>query len=106
MQLTADAMRRLILVAVATATLALSSLVALPARAQPSGYAAEIAMIDIAGRWVTLKASMGQQAMRVASGVPLQAFKPGDKVLVTFGQEGNESVIARLEKIKPRADTE
>jgi hypothetical protein len=31
---------------------------------------------------------MGQQTLRVASGVALDALKLGDKVLVTFGQEG------------------
>jgi hypothetical protein len=49
---------------------------------------------------VTLKASMGQQTMRVASGVALDAFKPGDRVLVTFGLDGTDSVIASIEVLK------
>jgi Cu/Ag efflux protein CusF len=69
---------------------------ALPAQ-QAGGYAAEIAKIEIAEKRMTLKASMGQLTVRVAPGVALQAFKPGDKVLVTFGQEGAEPIVTRIE---------
>jgi Cu/Ag efflux protein CusF len=71
------------------------------ALAQASGYSAEIAKIDLSEKQVTLKASMGQQTVRVASGVALDALKPGDKVLVTFGQEGTEPVITKIVVIKP-----
>jgi Cu/Ag efflux protein CusF len=85
----------------AAAVLASWLLGALPARAQARGYAAEIANIDLAEKRVTLKASMGQQTMRVAAGVALDALKRGDKVLVTFGQEGGESVIVDIEIVRP-----
>lgn len=49
---------------------------------------------------MTLKTSMGQQTMPVASGAALDAFKPGDRVLVTFGQDGTESVITSIEVVK------
>jgi Cu/Ag efflux protein CusF len=87
-------------VAVAAVLLLLSAGVG-PALAQASGYSAEIAKIDMSEKRVTLKASMGQQTMRVASGVALDMFKPGDKVLVTFGQEGTESVITKIVVAKP-----
>jgi Cu/Ag efflux protein CusF len=92
---------RFALTAMAKVTLALSLLCAMPTRAQARGYAAEIAKIDLAEKRVTLKASMGQQTMRVAAGVALDALKPGDKVLVTFGQEGTESVIVGIEIVRP-----
>ncbi len=86
--------------AVTTAAgLALSLLGGMPARAQATGYAAEIAKIDVAERRVTLKASMGQQTLRVAARVVLDALKPGDKVLITFGQERSEAVITRIEVV-------
>lgn len=83
----------------AAALLALSPLGA--PHAQASGYAAEIAKIQIAERQLTLKASMGQQTVRVAPGVAIEALKPGDKVLITFGQDGVEPVITRIEVVKP-----
>lgn len=43
---------------------------------------------------------MGQQTLRVAPGVALDALKPGDKVLLTFGQDGNESIITSIEAIR------
>jgi Cu/Ag efflux protein CusF len=95
--------RSLVIAAVAAAvpTLALMSISATPALAQASGYAAEIAEIDVAGKRITLKASMGQQTMRVAPGVALDTLAPGDKVLITFGQDGNEAIITRIVKVKP-----
>lgn len=93
--------RRLVAAATATALLFLSSAGATPTLAQSSGYAAEIAKIDLAQRRVTLKASMGQESMRVAAGVALDALKPGDKVRVRFGQQGTEAVITRIEVVKP-----
>jgi hypothetical protein len=42
---------------------------------------------------LTLKASIGQQTLRVMPTVALESFKPGDKVLITFGQIGEETVI-------------
>lgn len=80
---------------------AAAALPAMPARSQASGYAAEIANIDPADRRLTLKGSMGQLTVRVAAGVALDAFKPGDKVLVTFGQDGTEPVITRIELARP-----
>lgn len=84
--------------ATAVVMLALVSMAAAPARAQVSLFSAEIAQIDLAERRLTLKASMGQQTMRVAAGVALEAFKPGDKVLLTFGQDGTESIITGIER--------
>jgi Cu/Ag efflux protein CusF len=78
---------------------AATALLAMPAWGQPGGYAAEIAKIDPADRRVTLKGSMGQLVVRVAAGVALDAFKPGDKVRVTFGQDGTEPVITRIELV-------
>jgi Cu/Ag efflux protein CusF len=69
--------------------------------AQAGGYRAEIAQVDLAEKRVTLKASMGQETMRVAPSVPLQSFKIGDKVVVTFGQKGREPLITRMELVKP-----
>ena len=91
------------LIAAATVAALLALLLAgvTPARAQAGKFSAEITKIEIAENRVTLKASMGHQSLRVAPGVALDAFKPGDKVLVTFGQAGTESVIASLEVIKP-----
>jgi Cu/Ag efflux protein CusF len=63
---------------------------------QVSGYAAEIATIDLAERRLTLKASMGETTVRVAKSVALEALKPGDKVRVTFGQVRSEPVITRV----------
>jgi Cu/Ag efflux protein CusF len=76
---------------------AAAALLAAPASAQSSGYAAAIATIDPGERRITLKGSMGQLTVRVAAGVALEGFKPGNKVLVTFGQEGTEPVITRME---------
>jgi hypothetical protein len=75
-----------------------AALLAMPARGQASGYAAEIAKIDPANRRVTLKASMGQVTVRVSAAVVLDALNPGDKVLVTFGQDGTEPVTTRIER--------
>ncbi len=68
---------------------------------QAGGYRAEIAQVDLAEKRVTLKASMGQETMRVAPAVPLHTFKIGDKVVVTFGQKGDEPLITRMERVKP-----
>jgi Cu/Ag efflux protein CusF len=87
--------------AMASALLLLSWRAAAPAHAQgASRYAAEIARVDVAERRITLKASMGQHTMRVAAGVALDTLKPGDKVLLTFGLEGTESVITEIEVAK------
>jgi Cu/Ag efflux protein CusF len=94
-------LRTLAVSAGAAALLALAALGMAPAGAQASGYRAEITKIETDEQRVTLKASMGQQSLRVAPGVVLDAFKPGDKVLVTFGQDGAESIIIRIELIKP-----
>jgi Cu/Ag efflux protein CusF len=69
--------------------------------AQARGYSVEIASIDAPKRQVTFKASMGQQTMRAAPKVALDAFKPGDKVLLEFGQEGAEAVIVSIVVNKP-----
>lgn len=69
-----------------------------PAAHQSGGYSAEITKIDIAEKRMTLKASMGQLTVRVAPAVALHNFKPGDKVLVTFGQEGSEPIVTRIER--------
>jgi Cu/Ag efflux protein CusF len=98
---TPQSFRPLIAAATVAAVLLLSSACVRPALAQASGYSAEIAKIDISDKQVTLKASMGQQTLRVASGVALDALKPGDKVLVTFGQEGAEPVITKIVVVKP-----
>lgn len=92
--------RALVVAVAAAAMFALCLVGAVPALAQASRFSAEIAQIDIAEKRVTLKASMGQQTMRVAPGVALDAFKPGDKVLVTFGQDGTEAVITSIEAVK------
>lgn len=81
--------------------LALSSLGARPSLAQASRYSAEISTIDKAEKRLTLKASMGQLTVRVAAAVALDAFKPGDKVWVTFGQNGTEPLITSLEIVQP-----
>lgn len=78
----------------------LASLGTAPAPAQASRLSAEIAKIEPAERRVTSKASMGPQTLRVAPGGALDALEPGDKVLLTFGQDGNESIITRIEVIK------
>jgi Cu/Ag efflux protein CusF len=88
--------RRSLVVAGAAAPLFFAT----PARGQAGGYAAEIANIEPTERRVTLKGSMGQLTVRVTAGVVLDAFKPGDKVLVTFGQDGTEPVITRIELAK------
>jgi Cu/Ag efflux protein CusF len=93
--------RTLVHAATMAAVLVLSPLGSQQALAQGSGYAAEIAKIDLPNKQLTLKASMGQQTMRVASSVRLDAFQPGDKVLITFGQEGTESVITKIVVVKP-----
>lgn len=72
-----------------------------PALAQASRFWAEIVKIELVERKLTLKASMGQQTLRVAPGVALHEFKAGDKVLLTFGQDGNESIITSIEVVKP-----
>lgn len=94
------AIQTFVVAAAIAAVLAVSSLGAERALAQASKFSAEIANIDVAHRRVTLKASMGQQTMRVASGVALDAFKPGDRVLVTFGLDGTESVITGIEAVE------
>jgi Cu/Ag efflux protein CusF len=88
------------LAATVAAVLALAPVGTTPALAQASRFSAEITNIEIAEKRVTLKASMGQQTLRVAPGVALDAFKPGDKVLITFGQDGTESIITSIEVIK------
>jgi Cu/Ag efflux protein CusF len=93
--------RRPLAVAASAAVFALSAFSALPALAKAAGYAAEIAKIELPERRVTFKASMGQQTMRVAPRVVLTALHPGDKVRLTFGQKGSESVITRIELVKP-----
>ncbi len=65
------------------------------------GYRAEIVRIDVSGRRLTLKASMGQQTLRVAPGVAIDAIEPGDKVLLGFGTVGSESVVTRIERNPP-----
>jgi len=87
-------------VAAVAAVLAFSPAGAKQAIAQQSRFSAEITNIEIAETRVTLKASMGQQTLRVAPGVALDAFKPGDKVLVTFGQAGTEPIITSIELVK------
>jgi Cu/Ag efflux protein CusF len=93
---TAHVCRRRFVAGAVSPGLALSSFGAPRARAQASGYAAEIAGIDVAARRVSLKGSMGQLTVRVAAGVALDALKPGDKVLVTFGRDGTEPVITQI----------
>ena len=93
---------RPILVAIAAAML----LAHLPARAappaaQPGRYAAEIAKVEASEMRVTLKGSMGQLSVRVAPDVALDALKPGDKVLISFGQATAEAVITSIEVVKP-----
>ncbi len=92
--------RALVLAAVAT-LLAASALGARPAAAQASRFAAEISTIDAAEKRVTLKSSMGQLTVRVAPAVALDGYKAGDKVWVTFGQDGTEPVLTSLEIVKP-----
>ena len=92
--------RPLVFTATLAAVLALSLVSAMPALAQASSFSVEITKIEIPEQRVTFKASMGQQTMRVASGVALDVLKLGDKVLVTFGQDGTESVISSIEVIK------
>lgn len=94
------ALRALAIAAAVAAVFALAPAGATQALAQASRFSAEIAGIEIAEKRVTLKASMGQQTLRVAPGVALEAFKPGDKVLVTFGQDGTEPIITSIELIK------
>jgi Cu/Ag efflux protein CusF len=72
-----------------------------PASAQASRFWAEVVKVEVVERRLTLKASMGQQTLRVAPGVALDALKAGDKVLLTFGQDGSESIITSIEVIKP-----
>jgi actin-like ATPase involved in cell morphogenesis len=55
----------------------------------------------VAQERVTPKASMGRQPMRAAPGVARDAFKPGGKALVTIGQGRKDSVITRIELVKP-----
>ncbi len=92
--------RSLTVAATVAAVLVLSPLGATRALAQFSKFSAEITKIEIAERRVTLKASMGQQTLRVAPGVALDTFKPGDKALITFGQEGTEPIITSIEVIE------
>lgn len=84
----------------AIATVAAAGAEGAAGSAQPAGFSAEIAKVDSLARRVTLKASMGQQALRVAAGVPLEALKPGDKVRVGFGQDAGESVITRIDILR------
>jgi Cu/Ag efflux protein CusF len=93
--------RALVVATTAAAALAWSTISATAARAQASRYAAEIATIELPEKRVTLKASMGQQTLRVGPRVVLAALKPGDKVLVTFGQEGTEAIITNIEVVRP-----
>jgi Cu/Ag efflux protein CusF len=93
-------LRPLAVTATVAAVLALAPVGATPALAQASRFSAELTKIEIAEKRVTLKASMGQQTLRVAPGVALDALKPGDKVLITFGQDGTESIITSIEVIK------
>lgn len=73
-----------------------------PALAQGSNkFAAELTKVEAAEKRVTFKASMGQQTLRVAPAVAFDALKPGDKVLLTFGVEGSESIITSIEVVKP-----
>ncbi len=88
------------LIAAAVAALTLSSPSLPCAIAQAGAYAVEIVKVDPTRKQLTFKASMGQQTMRVAPGVVLDGLKPGDKVLITFGQERKESVIARIERVE------
>lgn len=97
---TLQSLRPLVVAAAFTAALALSPVGATLALAQASKFSAEISKIEIAEKRVTLKASMGQHTLRVAPGVALDAIKPGDKVLLTFGQDGTESIITSIEVIK------
>lgn len=94
------ARRRLVVAATVVAWFALSPVGAKLALAQAGRFAAEITKIEMAERRVTLKASMGQQTLRVVPGVALDAVRPGDKVLLTFGVEGTESVITGIEVVK------
>lgn len=94
-------LRPLFAAATVATVLALPTGCATPVHTQASTYAAEITKIEMADRRVTLKASMGQLTLRVASGVALDVLKPGDKALFTFGQDGNESIITRIEIVKP-----
>ena len=82
------------------AVLALSLLSARPALAQAGKFQVELTKIELAEKRLTLKASMGELTLRVAPGVALDAFKPGDKVLITFGQDGTEPVITSIELVK------
>jgi Cu/Ag efflux protein CusF len=87
--------------AAAAALLALAAGCATAPSVQVASYSAEIAKIETTEKRVTLKASMGEQTMQVAPSVALQAFKVGDKVLITFGQDGTEPVITRIELRQP-----
>lgn len=91
-------LRALVLTLAAVLVLALMG--ATPALAQASRFSAEITKIDIVERRVTFKASMGQQTMRVAPDVALEALAPGDKVLLTFGQDGVESIITSIKVMR------
>lgn len=95
-----DARWLLVVAAAVFVLLALSPWGAGSATAQASGFAAEITKIEMAERRVTWKASMGQHTMRVVPGVALDAVKPGDRVLLTFGVDGAESVITGIEVVK------
>lgn len=97
---TPPSFRPLVLAATVVAALALSPVGATPARAQGSRFSVEITKIEVPDKRMTFKASMGQQTMRVAPGVVLDGYKPGDKVLITFGQDGTESVISSIELVK------
>lgn len=97
---TSLSLRPLIAAPLVAALLALSALGTTPSCAQAGGYLAEIKRLEVAERRVTLKASMGEMTVRVAPDVALDAIKPGDKVLITFGQDGGEPVITRIEPIK------
>ena len=97
---TLPSLRALVFAAIVAAVLASSPACARPALAQASGFSVEITRIEVAEKRVSFKASMGHQTMRVAPGVALDGLKPGDKVLITFGQDGTESVIESIEVIR------
>lgn len=93
----ATPVRQALRITAAAAVLALAPGCATPPAGQAGGYAAEIAKIEMGEKRVTLKASMGQQTMRVAPSVALESLKLGDKVLITFGQAGAETIITRID---------
>jgi Cu/Ag efflux protein CusF len=93
-------LRALVLAAAFAVVLALTPQGAAPAAAQASRFAAEITKIELADKRMTLKSSMGQLTVRVAPDVALETLKPGDKVWITFGQDGTEPLVTSVEVIK------